>query len=167
MVSTVLQDDSSSIKTTDDDEDATDDENDTLLENALSTSIALASIFSTPKEHIADVRKAARQVGLHTTLMRRPGARTDGKSSFDQYGHRENSWWVVMGRNAEAVKHLMNLQQGTLPGAYPIDQDVENEPVPHPGASTSASMSLGFLQLVLAGAIGGAAVVFGMAVRAL
>ncbi|KAF7966802.1 hypothetical protein HWV62_36963 [Athelia sp. TMB] len=163
VVSTVLLDDRSSIKTNDEDDYPTDDETDAHIENALSSSIALASIFSTPKEHIADVRKAAREVGLHTALMRRPGARTDGKVSYDHWGQRENSWWVIMGRNAEAVKHLGNLQrqissQSIVPGAFPPAPEQVITVTPPP----SISRASGFLQLILAGAIGGAAVLFGM-----
>lgn len=167
VVSTHLMDDGSSIKTSDeDDADATDDEQEALIENALSSSIPLASIFSTPKEHIADVRKAAREVGLHTALMRRPGARDDGKVSYDRWGNRENSWWVIMGRNGEAVKHLgrltqqlESLQQELLPGSFPTEQQpaIIVTPPPRPVSAVP-----GFLQLIIAGAIGGAAVLFGV-----
>jgi hypothetical protein len=156
VVSTVLLDDGSSIKTSDEDDDTTtDDENDSVIEAALGTSIPLASIFSTPKEHIADLRKAADAIGLHTGLMRRPGARNDGKSSVNRHGQRECSWWVVMGRNAEAVRHLVDIQQRGMPGYYEPDKEVE--------LAVVRPSSMGFLQVVLAGAIGGAAVLFGMA----
>lgn len=155
VVSTVLLDDGSSIKTSEEDDDATtDDENDSVIEAALGTSVPLASIFSTPKEDIADLRKAASEIGLHTSLMRRPGA-SGGKASVNRHGQREHSWWVVMGRNAAAVRHLANVQQQGMPGFYMPDMEVE--PV------VGRSSSLGFLQVVLAGAIGGAAVLFGMA----
>lgn len=164
MVSTELADDRSSIKTNDDDEDTTDDEQEAMIENALSSSIPLASIFSTPKEHIADVRKAAREVGLHTALMRRPGARDDGKVSYDRWGNRENSWWVIMGRNGEAVKHLGRMTQQ-------IDSlRMENELInPHarvqPTATIAPTRPMSsapvFLQLLIAGILGGAAVLFG------
>lgn len=155
VVSTVLLDDGASIKTIEDDI-TTDDENDSIIAAALHTSIPLASIFSTPKEHIADVRKAATDIGLHTGLMRRPDARTDGKSSVNRLGERENSWWVVLGRNAEAVRHLVDVQQRGMPGMYVPDKSEEV-------AVASASSSVGFFHMVLAGAIGGAAVLFGMA----
>jgi len=157
VVSTVLHEDGSSVKTSDDDDVATDDEND-LMETALGTSIPLASIFNTPKEVIADVQKAARAIGMHAGVMRRPGARTDGKSNVNRFGQRENSWWVVLGRNAEAVRHLVDFQQRGMPGFYQPDKEVETEVTV--GRSSS---SMGFLQLVLAGAMGGIAVLFGLA----
>ena len=154
VVSTILLDDGFSIKTSDEDDDiTTDDESDSAIEFALGTSVPLASIFSTPKEDIDDLRKAADAIGLHTGLMRRPGARDDGKSSVSRSGQRECSWWIVMGRNAEAVRHLVNIQQRGMPGYYEPDKEVDPEVRP----------SMGFLQAVLAGAIGGAAVLFGMA----
>jgi len=157
VVSTVLLDDGSSIKTSDeDDEPTTDDENDSVIGSALGTSLPLASIFSTPKEDIAGLRKAATDIGLYFGLMRRPGARDDGKSTVNRLGERENSWWVVMGRNAEAVRHLVNVQQRAMPGFYEPDKETQVE-VGRPASS------MGFLQVVLAGAIGGATVLFGMA----
>lgn len=166
MVSTALRSDGSqaSIKTVEDEDEPTDDEQEALIENALSSSIPLASIFSTPKEHIADVRKAAREIGLHTALMRRPGARDDGKVSYDRWGNRENSWWVIMGRNGEAVRHLGRLTQQlenlqNLPGAFPPHRQLQPETIVSPPPASAAP---GFLQLIIAGAIGGAAVLFGV-----
>jgi len=157
VVSTILLDDGASIKTIEDDDGTmTDDENDSIIAAALHTSIPLASIFSTPKEHIADVRKAATDVGLHTGLMRRPGARTDGKSSVNQLGERESSWWIVLGRNVEAVRYLVDVQQRGMPGMYVPDKREEV-------VAASSSSSVGFFHMVLAGAVGGAAVLFGMA----
>jgi len=157
VVSTVLLDDGSSIKTLDeDDEPTTDDEDDSLLAEALGTSLPLASIFSTPKEDIAGLRQAAKNFGWQFGLMRRPGARDDGKSSVDRLGQRESSWWVVVGKNAEAVRHLVNIQQRGMPGFYEPDKETQVQ-VGQPASS------LGFLQMVLAGAIGGVAVLFGMA----
>jgi hypothetical protein len=155
VMSTVLLDDGSSIKTSDEgDEPTTDDENDSIIGAALGTSLPLASIFCTPKEDIEALRKAASAIGIHTGLMRRPGARDDGKSNINRFGQRENSWWVVMGRNAEAVRHLVDIQQRGMPGFYQPDKEE---------VLVGGSSSMGFFQTVLAGAIGGAAVLFGMA----
>lgn len=159
MVSTVLLDDAASIKTFDDDDDdeATDDDDDSVIDTALNTSIPLASIFSTPKEDIADIRRVADQTGLYMGLIRRPGARLDGKMVIDKSGKREPSWWVVMGGSAEAVRHLVNMQQlKDMPGLYVPEKEVHD-------TNASGSMMLGFLQMVIAGAIGGVAVAFGMA----
>ena len=156
VVSTILADDTASIKTFDDDE-TTDDENDSVIDSALNTSVPLASIFSTPKEDIADIRKVADRTGLYMGLIRRPGARHDGKVVVDKCGKRESSWWVVMGKSAEAVRHLVDMQQlKDMPGLYVPEKEVHHTKV-------SGSMVLGFLQMVMAGAIGGVAVAFGMA----
>jgi len=156
VVSTVLADDASSIKTFDGDDETTDDENDSIIDSALNTSLPLASIFSTPKEDIADIRKVADATGLYMGLIRRPGARHDGKSSIDKFGKREDSWWVVMGKNAEAVRYLINVQKRGMPGFYQPEKEVDDTKTPE-------SRMLGFLQVILAGAMGGAAVAFGMA----
>jgi hypothetical protein len=151
VVSTVLADDAASIKTFDDDDQTTDDENDSVIDAVLKTSIPLASIFSTPKADIADVRKVANETGLHMGLMRRPGAGYDGKLMAHKFDRDEHPWWVVMGRNAAAVRHLAGVDQKGMPGFLSPEKEVlENS-------------SMGFLQVVLAGAIGGAAVAFGMA----
>lgn len=159
VVSTVLlDDDTSSIKTINEEDEtttSTDSEGDALMDAALATSIPLASIFSTPKEHLADVRRAARETGLHTGLMRRPGARMDGRTKL-LFGHRdsESSWWVVIGRNAEAVKNLVNLQQRGMPGHFHPDHDSFQVAPAQPSVP-------GFAQFLMAGVLGGLAVLLG------
>lgn len=157
LVSTELNYDGISIKADDDEDDnSTTSTDDALVDLALSTSIPLASIFYTPKEDIADVCKTAERSGLHTGLMRRPGARTDGKSNVNRFGERENSWWVVMGRNADAVKQMVNKQQTGMPGFFhPDSQLVEVNRYSSPAFAA-------FLQTILAGFIGGFAVLFGL-----
>jgi len=160
--STELVDDGASIKSFDDDDNTTSSDNtedDFLIQNALATSLPLASVFSTPKEAISDIRKVARDIGLHTSLMRRPTPRN--APTYNQFGQPIPSWWVVLGRDKEAVKHLAEVQKGGMPGFFvPERDDSVNEGRP---SSTGSSSSLGFFQLVLAGAIGGAAVLFGAA----
>lgn len=153
VTSTILDDDQVSIKTSEDDDEPLDDESEDVIDMALGTSIALASIFSTPKEDIADVRRAANEAGLHMALMRRPGSRQDGKSTINKRGQRENSWWVAIGKNAEAVRHLADSQEQGMPGHYEPRED-------YPSSGTSIASS--FFQMIIAGAIGGAAVIFGM-----
>jgi len=155
VVSTILLDDGASIKTLDEDDEPTTDEEDDLVRHALGTSLPLASIFCTPKEDIAALRKAADEIGLHLGAMRNPSARAGGKLGVKRLGRRENSWWVVLGRNAECVRYLVDVQKRGMPGFYEPDKE---EVVLGPSSS-----SLGFLKVVLAGAIGGAAVLFGMA----
>ena len=157
-VSTDLDDDVLSIKTSNDDEDSscsTNSEDKAIIDAALATSIPLASIFSTPKENIADVRRAARETGLHTGLMRRPGARTDGKIKF-LFGHRdsESSWWVVIGRSAEAVENLVNLQQKGMPGHFHPDYN-------SPQVTPAQSSAVGFAHFIMAGVLGGLVVLLG------
>jgi hypothetical protein len=70
---------------------------------------------------------------------------------------RETSWWMVMGKSADAVRHLIDVQQKGMPGVFAADQcDVIVEQKP------SASLALSFFQLALAGAFGGLAVVYGL-----
>ena len=69
---------------------------------------------------------------------------------------RESSWWVVMGRSADAVRHLVDLQQRGMPGVFATDRDLLVEEKP------PASHTMWFCQLVLAGVFGGLAVVYGL-----
>ena len=134
---------------------STNSEEDAFLNAALATSTPLASIFSTPKENIADVRRAARERGVHTGLMRRPGARMDEKTKF-LFGHGDSvpSWWVVIGRDAEAVRNLVNMQQKDTPGrSHPSKKSSQ--------VTLTQSFATGFSHLLMAGVLGGLVVLLG------
>jgi hypothetical protein len=66
----------------------------------------------------------------------------------------EHSWWVVLGRSKETVRQLVDLQQKGMPGFYQPDKEVDVKVSP---------VSTVFLRTVVAGAIGGLAVLIGLA----
>lgn len=112
----------------------------------LRDSTPLASLFSTPRETIPDVTNAAKQGGLHTALMRNP--RRGQVRVHNGQLRRENTFWVVMGRDPDAVEHLLELDEQdyetrAMVGAYPLDPRL---------------IQTTFLDVLIAGAIGGFAV---------
>jgi hypothetical protein len=157
-----------------------------FIGHVLSTSVPLASLFATPREDIPHVHKAARKRGLHVGLVHSPypydgspsSASTSSPSSSrkpfkgdpsDNNSERlmkeaaspirrESSWWMVMGKSSEAVRHLVDLQQRGMPGVFTttesgVDREANGERV---------CFAMGFFQLALAGAFGGLAVVYGL-----
>ena len=65
------------------------------------------TLFSAPRENVQSLTRTARMNGLHTGIMRRP--RREGRSP-EGIGRRA-SWWVLMGRDSDAVEHLISLQE--------------------------------------------------------
>jgi len=140
------------------------------ISQALLNSIPLASLFSTPREDIPAITKAARRQGLAMGLLRAPDVLGQGVKSEDMDGTheanigRQNSWWVVMGRDQGAVSHLLDLNESSAKdqqdevlssyangrvGAYPLDP---------------RSIRMTFLDVIIAGAIGGIVVLYGLSV---
>lgn len=142
--------------------------------NILRNSRPVASLFSAPRDEVDAITQEARQNGLFTGLIHRPrpsivkqepppsppsastGRRAGGLE-------RTTSWWVVLGHSAEAVGHLLDMQDRSqmatvtahLPpsrdmmrqtdspvtvGAYPVDvQSIRNS----------------YLDIILGGMVGG------------
>ncbi|GJE84878.1 hypothetical protein PsYK624_009540 [Phanerochaete sordida] len=78
------------------------------LSSFITSSVPAVTLFSTPRENVQVLTKTARLNGLYTGIMRRPPAK-EGNST-EGLG-RKHSWWVLMGRDADAVEHLMSLQE--------------------------------------------------------
>lgn len=76
----------------------------------LTKSLPAVSLFAAPRDEIATITQAARMNGLHTGVMRwpRPDVKDESGSSRSR---RRYSWWVLLGRDPEAVEHLMELQE--------------------------------------------------------
>lgn len=76
------------------------------IQEALSTSIPLASMFRTPRQDISSVTRAARAEGLYTALI--PHARTDGEGGVLQ-ATQAPLWKLVVGKDAGTVAELADM----------------------------------------------------------
>jgi len=140
------------------------------ISEALMNSVPLASLFSTPRQDIPAISRAARRRKLHMGVIRRGDAQNQSVKSEDADAIHEanigrpNSCWIVMGRDQDAVSHLLDLDErdakhqqasvlssSTNPkvGAYPLDP---------------RSIRMSFLDVIIAGAIGGIVVFYGLSV---
>ncbi|PCH40978.1 hypothetical protein WOLCODRAFT_69193 [Wolfiporia cocos MD-104 SS10] len=131
------------------------------MSTLLRRSVPLASIFSTPTHDIPAISQAARRRGLTMGVLRAPpsphapGIKTeDEEIAHGSNLQRQNSWWVVMGRDTDAVAQLLDLhelgaedQLVGLVGSYPMD-DIVLRPT--------------FLDNLIAAVIGGCIVVYGL-----
>ena len=84
------------------------------IQQALTTSIPLASMFRTPRQDLSEVTRAARAEGLYTALVAQSRPRGgDGELSLSQ-----QSWKVVIGQDAGTVAELADMYErdtvGTL-----------------------------------------------------
>lgn len=78
------------------------------LSTFITNSVPAVTLFSAPRENVQVLTKTARLNGLYTGIMRKPDAKEE--QSSEGLG-RKHSWWVLMGRDPDAVEHLMNLQE--------------------------------------------------------
>ncbi|KDQ64219.1 hypothetical protein JAAARDRAFT_219765 [Jaapia argillacea MUCL 33604] len=144
-----------------------------LIDRVLSTSTPLASLFSTPAQDVANLQLTARELGLHTGLLRKPRNvpdsapgpnrvrfagmdinMKDGSPLPPPIPRQQGSFWMVVGRSGEAVRHLLDIHQRDMPGRLDGDDG---------GVRTivmQGRKGVGFLQLLIAGAIGGFVVVY-------
>jgi hypothetical protein len=129
-----------------------------------------AGLYNTPEHDITLVQRGARKLGLHTGLMHKPRARRASESQLSaRHGKprgraltRDSSWWMVVGDDPDAVGHLLDLQKEHVasgldptaaPGAVGLD-------VAHYNAGTPRGVV--FSQLVLASALGGLIMFYGL-----
>ena len=123
---------------------------DAFFDQVMRNSDALASVFRRPHDEIARVQDTARNLGLCWGMIHRPwGPPSPGykrplpsplrrtttstmtpprdlrQSPSDL--KRDSSWWMVIGKNGEAVNHLLEMQdratscETVMPG--PIGSD--------------------------------------------
>jgi hypothetical protein len=156
---------------------------DAFFDQVLRNSDALASVFRTPRDEIVRVQDAARDLGLHWGMIHRPrgppspGCKRPPPSPLRQTTtrtttppprglrqspsdlKRDSSWWMVIGKNGEAVNHLLEMQdrattsrETVMPGHIGSDSELAYTP-----------RLASFMHLALSGAFGGLAVVYGLA----
>ncbi|RDB19930.1 hypothetical protein Hypma_012945 [Hypsizygus marmoreus] len=113
-----------------------------FIDRVVETSKRVVSIVGTKRSDVTRVRQAAARHGVHAGLIQLPLKRSSGPG-------KEDSWLMVLGRSRKVVKHVVDTQQRSMPG---VMGDLRAE---GPRMTT-------FLQLVLAGFIGGCFAVYGL-----
>ncbi|KAH9948781.1 hypothetical protein B0H21DRAFT_731926 [Amylocystis lapponica] len=147
----------------------------TISEVLSKTSKPLASLFSTREEHLSTVTSSARRNGLYTGVVLSPtrhrgikSEELDGASlarTAEPLG-RQDSWWVVMGRDAGAVGYMLGLNEGGTRAAR--DQVAEELANAHEHGKVGTypldirSIRMGFLDVIFAGVVGGMVVLLGL-----
>lgn len=127
----------------------------------------VVSIFNAHREDIPRIRHTAAKLGVHTGVVHSPtipsafsstnpagstDSRTKNKDRTMLGVARQGSWWLVLGQNADLIGRIVDAQQRGMPGT--VAEDVELAEYPR---------MVTFLQLVVAGLIGGCIVVGGLA----
>jgi hypothetical protein len=116
-----------------------------MMDQVLSRTTPLASLFRTRREEIPYIRDLADRIGLHFGLLKADRER-------DQL-------WIALGKSAEGVQYMLNLEQRRMPGVFTKGVILEEDVMA--GAKPLYS-SLGLCQVALAGVIGGLVVVYGL-----
>ncbi|CCM01753.1 uncharacterized protein FIBRA_03819 [Fibroporia radiculosa] len=138
------------------------------LSQVLGKSKPLASLFSTPSEDLAAISQAARRHRLAMGIMRSPAAargtqvKLENDFASGANAGRQNAWWVVMGRDPDAVSHLLGRHEQGARGQQGdcLDGNWHTGTLP----PHSRFMHTSFLELIFAGAVGGLLVFCGLSV---
>ncbi|KII94611.1 hypothetical protein PLICRDRAFT_33412 [Plicaturopsis crispa FD-325 SS-3] len=138
-----------------------------FVRRILRRAVPLASVVDVPAADVARVKYAANKLGLHASTLSRPESR--GQSTAPSRGPTDEARWMVLGKSALVVGHLKKLQQLARKGRK---QGGEERKEPQgsvleamPGMlapPTDGWASVGLLQLVLAGAVGGLVCAYGL-----
>ncbi|KAH7931331.1 hypothetical protein BV22DRAFT_1190614 [Leucogyrophana mollusca] len=118
---------------------------DISLQTALRGSSPLFSTFRVPREDLQKVHQTAEREGKYVGVMEAP----PGQSENIPQEKADGTVWVVVGYDEAHVRHIVQMQQMSLPGA--MERPAGN------------SRELGFFQLALAGIVGGFMVTCGLA----
>jgi hypothetical protein len=86
------------------------DSSDYFVHTVLNRSKPVATIFNIPPDEMDRIRMHAERRGLHTGMLHRPIQ--DRTPSL----RREDSCWMVLGKNQEVVTHVLDMQDRTLLG---------------------------------------------------
>jgi hypothetical protein len=139
---------------------------DSFFDNVLRNSDALASVFHTPRDEVERVSDAANHLGLHCGMIHRPRrhvnipANRHHRRASTSDLKRDSSWWMVIGKDGEAVNHILEMQKRSgiqqdgldgMPGYIGSDSELAYTP-----------KLASFLQLLFASIIGGLSVVYGL-----
>ncbi|TFK55427.1 hypothetical protein OE88DRAFT_1804284 [Heliocybe sulcata] len=108
----------------------------------------LASVFSVTDRDVNTAQRTARNLGLHTGFIPKPAQAEAHSQRRAKALAAQKSWWMVVGKNDAAVQHLLDAHQKELPGRLDEQPDYQEK------------QGLSFLQLLIAGAVGGLIVVY-------
>lgn len=123
------------------------------LHAVFTSEMRLASVFSVTPKDVNQAQRTARTLGLHTGFIPKPTpAPSDQRRARALSAQR--SWWMVVGKDDRAVQHLLDAHQKETPGR--LDEE------PRVGYAERQGFPVSFLQLVIASAIGGLIVLYGL-----
>ncbi|KAG5635940.1 hypothetical protein H0H81_009625 [Sphagnurus paluster] len=187
LVSTVLvDDDGHTVRGHGDDEQEEEALDDTApgLMRALATQLAdarLVSMFRTNRADVGRTQQLAAREGMHAMLVKLPHADAGARASEvaaeagEERGRKElaraGSWWMVLGRDLRAVGRIVESSHARGDGVVTAGvaaggEDTGNLSGGMPGVMGDLVMEgprlTTFLQLVLAGLLGGIAAVFAL-----
>ncbi|KAH7916798.1 hypothetical protein BJ138DRAFT_995246 [Hygrophoropsis aurantiaca] len=118
---------------------------DISLQTALRGSSPLFTTFRVPREDLESVHRTAEREGKYLGVMEAP----PGQNGNIPQEKADGTVWVVVGYNEDQVKHIVHTQQTSLE-------------LPSKGVQGRGS-EMGFVQLALAGILGGFIVTCGLA----
>lgn len=125
----------------DDDTETVSSSTSTIMDRVAKANHRVVSIVAAKRNDLSRFRGSAARRGVFAGLIRFPMNKVRGT--------RENTWYMVLGRNQDMVNHVIDSQQMIMPG---VMQDLDPE---GPRMTT-------FLHLILAGIVGGCVVVYGL-----
>ncbi|KAH9844348.1 uncharacterized protein C8Q71DRAFT_41127 [Rhodofomes roseus] len=138
------------------------------LSQLVTRSVPMASVWSTPTRDIPAISHAATKAGVSFAVVPAPKERRersvkpDGSSDHGDALERQNSWWLVMGRDVEAVTRMIANTGAAAQGQEGAEEDpclsglVGAYPIHH------AYLRPTFLDILFAGAMGGLVVFCGL-----
>lgn len=106
------------------------------FQNILHGSLPVVSIFKSSRDEIHTITQAARLNGLHTGVMRRPrreGTEIKEEGTITRLTRRY-SWWVLMGRDVNAVEELMSMHERDIIAS-------KSDPRPQPQMAPEVTMA--------------------------
>ncbi|KAF9498695.1 hypothetical protein BDN71DRAFT_1443093 [Pleurotus eryngii] len=125
--------------------------------------------FSVHEQNIRMAQGFADISGLHSAIIANP--RSSGASSESTtHGEEEGHFWLVVSRDQENLRHVINTRNSKMPGALPGNMPSIVEAEEWAKATEINTMPpawrwlTSFLQIVIASMIGGLVVVWGLAV---
>lgn len=148
------------------------------LSSAIGRSTPLASLYSSPREHVPTITTAAHAEGLYTRVVhlnRRPvdGFKEEPSTPVRTFAEREHSWMIAMGRDQVAVNALVDsaatppnptrrLQPEGVFEPYDYDRGLSRERNEQVGSYPEDPRWIRntFFDILVAGAVGGLVVFY-------
>lgn len=125
--------------------------------------------FSVHEQNIRMAQGFADISGLHSAIIANPrSSRASGASTT--HGEEEGHFWLVVSRDQENLRHVINTRNSNMPGAMPgnMPSIVEAEEWARAAEVNTTPPAwrwlAGFLHIVIASMIGGLVVLWGLAV---